>query len=333
MRDRLLELQEEASREIVDAPDLETLKAVKVKYLGKKGEITSVLRGMGKLPAMERPLIGALVNDVREALSALIEETETNLEAAQLAEKLANENVDVTLPGKSISLGSLHPINAVIDEVENIFIGMGFHIAEGPEVETDYFNFEMLNLPKNHPARDMQDSFYISPETLLRTHTSAVQVRSMIDKKGEVPVRIISPGKVYRRDDDDSTHSHQFTQIEGLVVDSGVSMSELHGVLLHLIHQLFGEETEVRLRPSYFPFTEPSVEVDIFHPEKGWIEILGAGMVHPNVLEKAGYNSEKYTGFAFGIGAERIAILKYDIDDIRHFYQNDLRFIKQFKSV
>lgn len=333
MRDRLLELQEEASREIVDAPDLETLKAVKVKYLGKKGEITSVLRGMGKLPAMERPLIGALANDVREALSALIEETETNLEAAQMAEKLANENVDVTLPGKSISLGSLHPINAVLDEVENIFIGMGFHIAEGPEVETDYFNFEMLNLPKNHPARDMQDSFYISPETLLRTHTSAVQVRSMIDKKGEVPVRIISTGKVYRRDDDDSTHSHQFTQIEGLVVDSGVSMSELHGVLLHLIHQLFGEETEVRLRPSYFPFTEPSVEVDIFHPEKGWIEILGAGMVHPNVLEKAGYNSEKYTGFAFGIGAERIAILKYDIDDIRHFYQNDLRFIKQFKSV
>jgi phenylalanyl-tRNA synthetase alpha chain len=333
MRDRLLELQEEASREIVDAPDLETLRAVKVKYLGKKGEITSVLRGMGKLPAVERPLIGSLANDVRESLSTLIAETETKLEEALMAEKLANENVDVTLPGKSISLGSLHPINAVIDEVENIFIGMGFHIAEGPEVETDYFNFEMLNLPKNHPARDMQDSFYISPETLLRTHTSAVQVRSMIDKKGEVPVRIISPGKVYRRDDDDSTHSHQFTQIEGLVVDSGVSMSELHGVLLHLIHQLFGEETEVRLRPSYFPFTEPSVEVDIFHPEKGWIEILGAGMVHPNVLEKAGYNSEKYTGFAFGIGAERIAILKYDIDDIRHFYQNDLRFIKQFKSV
>jgi phenylalanyl-tRNA synthetase alpha chain len=333
MRDRLLALQAEASGAIVDAPDLETLREVKVKYLGKKGEITSVLRGMGKLSAEERPVIGALANDVREMLSTLIEETETNLEEAKMAEKLANENVDVTLPGKSISLGSLHPINAVIDQVEDIFIGMGFHIAEGPEVETDYFNFEMLNLPKNHPARDMQDSFYISPETLLRTHTSAVQVRSMIDRKGEVPVRIISPGKVYRRDDDDSTHSHQFTQIEGLVVDSGVSMSELHGVLLHLIHQLFGEETEVRLRPSYFPFTEPSVEVDMFHPEKGWIEILGAGMVHPNVLEKAGYDSEKYTGFAFGIGAERIAILKYDIDDIRHFYQNDLRFIKQFKSV
>ncbi|WP_028777438.1 phenylalanine--tRNA ligase subunit alpha [Shimazuella kribbensis] len=333
MRDRLLALQGEASQEIVDAPNLESLREVKVKYLGKKGEITSVLRGMGSLSAEERPVIGALANDVRSTLSTLIEETEAKLESAKMAEKLANENVDVTLPGKSISIGSLHPINAVIEEVEDIFIGMGFHIAEGPEVETDYFNFEMLNLPKNHPARDMQDSFYISPETLLRTHTSAVQVRSMIDKKGEVPVRVISPGKVYRRDDDDATHSHQFTQIEGLVVDSGVSMSELHGVLLHLIHKLFGEETEVRLRPSYFPFTEPSVEVDIFHPEKGWIEILGAGMVHPSVLEKAGYDAEKYTGFAFGIGAERIAILKYDIDDIRHFYQNDLRFIKQFKSV
>lgn len=333
MRDRLLALQAEASQAIVDAPDLKTLREVRVKYLGKKGEITSVLRGMGKLPAIERPLIGALANDVRETLTSMIEEAETNLEEAKLAEKLANENIDVTLPGKAISLGSLHPINAVIDQVEDIFIGMGFQLAEGPEVETDYFNFEMLNLPKNHPARDMHDSFYISPETLLRTHTSAVQVRSMIEKKGEVPVRIISTGKVYRRDDDDSTHSHQFTQIEGLVVDSGVPMSELHCVLLHLIRRLFGEETEIRLRPSYFPFTEPSVEVDIFHPEKGWLEILGAGMVHPNVLEKAGYDSEKYTGFAFGIGAERIAMLKYDIDDIRHFYSNDLRFIKQFKSV
>jgi phenylalanyl-tRNA synthetase alpha chain len=333
MRDRLLALQEEASQIIVEAPHLEALREAKVKYLGKKGEITGVLRGMGSLSAEERPVIGALANEVRATLSTLIEETEAKLEQAELESKLANENIDVTLPGKSIPLGSLHPINAIIDQMEDIFIGMGFHIAEGPEVETDYLNFEMLNLPKNHPARDMQDSFYISPETLLRTHTSSVQVRTMIDKKGEVPVRIICPGKVYRRDDDDATHSHQFTQIEGLVVDSGVSMSELHGVLLHFIKKLFGEDTEVRLRPSYFPFTEPSVEVDIFHPEKGWIEILGAGMVHPNVLEQAGYSAEKYTGFAFGIGVERIAILKYNIDDIRHFYQNDLRFTKQFKSV
>jgi phenylalanyl-tRNA synthetase alpha chain len=333
MRDRLLALQEEASQIIVEAPHLEALREAKVKYLGKKGEITGVLRGMGSLSAEERPVIGALANEVRATLSTLIDETEAKLEQAALESKLANENIDVTLPGKSIPLGSLHPINAIIDQMEDIFIGMGFHIAEGPEVETDYLNFEMLNLPKNHPARDMQDSFYISPETLLRTHTSSVQVRTMIDKKGEVPVRIICPGKVYRRDDDDATHSHQFTQIEGLVVDSGVSMSELHGVLLHFIKKLFGEDTEVRLRPSYFPFTEPSVEVDIFHPEKGWIEILGAGMVHPNVLEQAGYSAEKYTGFAFGIGVERIAILKYNIDDIRHFYQNDLRFTKQFKSV
>ncbi|MXQ55416.1 phenylalanine--tRNA ligase subunit alpha [Shimazuella alba] len=333
MRDRLLALQEEASQIIVEAPHLEALREAKVKYLGKKGEITGVLRGMGSLSAEERPVIGALANEVRATLSTLIDETEAKLEQAALESKLANENIDVTLPGKSIPLGSLHPINAIIDQMEDIFIGMGFHIAEGPEVETDYLNFEMLNLPKNHPARDMQDSFYISPETLLRTHTSSVQVRTMIDKKGEVPVRIICPGKVYRRDDDDATHSHQFTQIEGLVVDSGVSMGELHGVLLHFIKKLFGEDTEVRLRPSYFPFTEPSVEVDIFHPEKGWIEILGAGMVHPNVLEQAGYSAEKYTGFAFGIGVERIAILKYNIDDIRHFYQNDLRFTKQFKSV
>jgi phenylalanyl-tRNA synthetase alpha chain len=333
MRDRLLALQDEASREIALSNDLETLRETKVKYLGKKGEITSVLRGMGSLPAEERPLVGALVNDIRENLSTLFDQAEADLEHAAIQAKLANETVDVTLPGVAFPLGSVHPINAIIEQIEDIFIGMGFQIAEGSEVETDYYNFEMLNLPKDHPARDMQDSFYITPETLLRTHTSSVQVRTMLSKEGEVPVRIICPGKVYRRDDDDATHSHQFTQIEGLVVDSGVSMSELHGVLLTLIRKLFGEETEVRLRPSYFPFTEPSVEVDIFHPEKGWIEILGAGMVHPGVLTKAGYDAERYTGFAFGIGVERIAILKYDIDDIRHFYQNDLRFIKQFKSV
>lgn len=333
MRERLLMLQDEASQAIAAAPDLETLRDVKVKYLGKKGELTAVLRGMGKLSAEERPVIGALANEIRTAISTEIDEAEARLAAAKMAEKIENEKIDVTLPGRTIAVGSLHPINAVIEQVENIFIGLGFEIAEGPEVESDHFNFEMLNLPKNHPARDMQDSFYITPETLLRTHTSAVQVRSMLAKGGEVPVRVISPGKVYRRDDDDSTHSHQFTQIEGLVVDRGVSMSELHGVLLHLIQQLFGEESEVRLRPSYFPFTEPSVEVDIFHPEKGWIEILGAGMVHPNVLQQAGYDAELYTGFAFGIGAERIAMLKYDIDDIRHFYQNDLRFIRQFTSV
>jgi phenylalanyl-tRNA synthetase alpha chain len=333
MRDRLLELQEEASKAIATSSQLEALRETKVKYLGKKGGITSILRGMGSLPTEERPIIGALANEVRANLSALIEETEARLANAVLEAKLADEKVDVTLPGAELPLGSLHPIHAIIEQIEEIFIGMGFQIAEGPEVESDYYNFEMLNLPKDHPARDMQDSFYITPETLLRTHTSSVQVHTMISREGEGPVRIICPGKVYRRDDDDATHLHQFTQIEGLVVDRGVSMSELNGVLLILIQKLFGEETEIRLRPSYFPFTEPSVEVDIFHPERGWIEILGAGMVHPHVLEKAGYNSESYTGFAFGIGVERIALLKYDIEDMRHFFQNDLRFLNQFKSV
>jgi len=333
MRDRLETLRQEAASTIQQVGNLEELRECKVKYLGKKGELTSVLRGMGSLPPEERPVIGSLANEIRVSLESLISEKEKALEEALLAEQLKAEKVDVTLPGIPVQMGSIHPLNLIIEQIEDIFIGMGFEVAEGPEVETDYYNFEALNLPKDHPARDMQDSFYITPEILLRTHTSSVQMRALKEKEGQVPVRIIGPGKVYRRDDDDATHSHQFTQIEGLVVDKGVSMSELNGVLLSFIQKIFGEETEIRLRPSFFPFTEPSVEVDIYHPEKGWVEILGAGMVHPRVLEKAGYNSEKYTGFAFGIGVERIAILKYDIDDIRLFYQNDLRFLRQFQSV
>ncbi|MGA8941176.1 MAG: phenylalanine--tRNA ligase subunit alpha [Thermoactinomyces sp.] len=333
MRERLEALKEEAALVIAGVQDLDQLKETKVKYLGKKGELTGVLRGMGSLPPEERPVIGSLANEIRRYLEKLIAEKEKQLEEAVLLEQLKNEVIDVTLPGIKPESGTLHPLQLIIEEVEDIFVGMGFEIAEGPEVETDQYNFEMLNLPKGHPARDMQDSFYITPEVLLRTHTSSVQVRTMIEKEGNVPVRIICPGKVYRRDDDDATHSHQFTQIEGLVVDRGVSMSELNGVLLTLIEKMFGEGTEMRLRPSYFPFTEPSVEVDIFHPEQGWVEILGAGLVHPRVLEKAGYNPERYSGFAFGIGVERIAMLKYDIDDIRHFYNNDLRFLRQFKTV
>lgn len=333
MRERLEALKEEAALVIAGVQDLDQLRETKVKYLGKKGELTGVLRGMGSLPPEERPVIGSLANEIRRYLEKLIAEKEKQLEEAVLLEQLKNEVIDVTLPGIKPESGTLHPLQLIIEEVEDIFVGMGFEIAEGPEVETDQYNFEMLNLPKGHPARDMQDSFYITPEVLLRTHTSSVQVRTMIEKEGNVPVRIICPGKVYRRDDDDATHSHQFTQIEGLVVDRGVSMSELNGVLLTLIEKMFGEGTEMRLRPSYFPFTEPSVEVDIFHPEQGWVEILGAGLVHPRVLEKAGYNPERYSGFAFGIGVERIAMLKYDIDDIRHFYNNDLRFLRQFKTV
>jgi phenylalanyl-tRNA synthetase alpha chain len=333
MRERLEGLKEEATSVIHQAQSLDELRELKVRYLGKKGELTGVLRGMKDLPPEERPVIGSMANEVRGYLEELIAGKEKELEEAVLQEQINREVIDVSLPGIKPEPGTLHPLQLIIEQVEDIFVGMGFEIAEGPEVETDQFNFEMLNLPKGHPARDMQDSFYITPEILLRTHTSAVQVRTLLEKEGQVPVRIIAPGKVYRRDDDDATHSHQFTQIEGLVVDSGVSMSELNGVLLTIIEKMFGEETEIRLRPSYFPFTEPSVEVDIYHPEKGWVEILGAGMVHPYVLEKAGYNPERYSGFAFGIGVERIAMLKYDIDDIRHFYNNDLRFLRQFKNV
>jgi phenylalanyl-tRNA synthetase alpha chain len=333
MRQRLQALAAEATAAIAQATDLDDLRNVNVKYLGRKGELTVILRGMGDLSPAERPLIGSLANEMRVHLEQQLAEKENILREAVFNQRFLLEKLDVSLPGFPTKVGSIHPLHRVIEQIEDLFIGMGFEIAEGPEVETDYYNFEALNLPKNHPARDMQDSFYITPDLLLRTHTSSVQVRTLQQKEGSVPVRIICPGKVYRRDEDDATHSHQFTQIEGLVVDRGISMSELHGVLLAFIEKMFGEGSEIRLRPSYFPFTEPSVEVDIFHPVKGWIEILGAGMVHPKVLEKAGYDAERYTGFAFGMGVERVAMLKYDIDDIRHFYQNDLRFLRQFQSM
>jgi phenylalanyl-tRNA synthetase alpha chain len=332
MRERLEALKQEAAAAIEGAAGLEELREIRVRYLGKKGELTAVLRGMGSLPPEERPVIGGLANEIRNQLEDMLAAKEAALEEAALEERMAAERIDVTLPGITPAVGSIHPLNLVIEQIEDIFIGLGFEVAEGPEVETDKYNFEALNLPKDHPARDMQDSFYITPEILLRTHTSPVQIRVMESKEGAVPVRIICPGKVYRRDDDDATHSHQFTQIEGLMVDTNVSMSELNGVLLSFIEKMFGAGTEMRLRPSYFPFTEPSVEVDIFHPVKGWVEILGAGMVHPRVLEKAGYDPEKVSGFAFGMGVERIAMLKYGIDDIRHFYNNDLRFLRQFRS-
>jgi phenylalanyl-tRNA synthetase alpha chain len=344
MRDRLEALREEAASSIQAAESLEQLKELRIKYLGKKGELTSILRGMKDVAPEERPVIGGLANEIRSALEKQLNEKESDLQEAALKARLKKETIDVTLPGKRAPLGTIHPIQAVIEQIEDIFIGMGFEVAEGPEVESDYYNFEALNLPKEHPARDMQDSFYITPEILLRTHTSPVQVRTMEAKEGQVPVKIICPGKVYRRDDDDATHSHQFTQVEGLVVDRGISMSELNGILLSFAEQFFGMELETRLRPSYFPFTEPSVEMDIscvmcggkgcrVCKQSGWIEILGAGMVHPRVLEHGGYNAERYTGFAFGMGPERMAMLKYGIDDIRHFYTNDLRFLRQFKTL
>lgn len=333
MREQLLQLREKAAASIGVAENLTTLQEMKVKYLGKKGELTTILRGMGQLSPEERPQVGRLANEIRSYIENIIAEREGLLEEEQLQARLQSERIDVTLPGDQPSLGSLHPMTAIVEQIEDIFIGMGFEVAEGPEVELDLYNFEMLNLTKDHPARDMQDSLYITSEILMRTHTSPVQVRTLQQKEGHAPVRIICPGRVYRRDDDDATHSHQFMQIEGLVVDRGVSMGELNGVLLSFIEKMFGEGTEMRLRPSYFPFTEPSVEVDIFDPERGWVEILGSGMVHPHVLEKAGYDPERFSGFAFGMGVERIALLKYNIDDIRQFYQNDLRFLRQFRSL
>ncbi|MFC4766944.1 phenylalanine--tRNA ligase subunit alpha [Effusibacillus consociatus] len=343
MKEQLQELREKALADLAQRVQQNELIDWKVQYLGKKGELTSIMRGMGQVSAEERPIIGQLVNEVREALEQAYEEKETEFRRAALEQKLQSETIDVTLPGRTFPAGVIHPLTRVIQEIENIFIGLGFEVAEGPEVETDYYNFEALNLPKNHPARDMQDTFYLTEEILMRTHTSPVQVRTLEAKKGTVPVRIICPGRVYRRDDDDATHSHVFTQVEGLVVDRNIRMSDLKGILLTFARQMFGQGQQIRLRPSYFPFTEPSTEVDVscyachgdgcrICKHTGWIEILGAGMVHPRVLEMSGYDSEEYTGFAFGMGIERIAMLKYGVDDIRHFYVNDVRFLKQFMN-
>ncbi|NRG34361.1 phenylalanine--tRNA ligase subunit alpha [Niallia circulans] len=341
MEDKLKELQAEALTRIESSNDMKELNEIRIAYLGKKGPITEVLKGMGKLSAEERPKMGALVNVVRDEITSRIEAKQKALEEALVQEKIASETIDITLPGRPVSTGNHHPLTRVVEEIEDLFIGMGYTIEEGPEVEYDYYNFEALNLPKDHPARDMQDSFYITEETLLRTQTSPMQARTLEKHKGKGPVKIICPGKVYRRDNDDATHSHQFMQIEGLVVDENIRMSDLIGTLEVFAKKMFGEDREIRLRPSFFPFTEPSVEVDIscfickgagcsVCKKTGWIEILGAGMVHPNVLEMSGFDSKKYSGFAFGMGPERIAMLKYGIDDIRHFYTNDVRFLKQF---
>ncbi len=344
MKERLLELKEEAIEKIKQSSTMKDLQDVRVAYLGKKGPITEVLRGMGKLPAEERPIVGQYANEIRNEIAENVEKKQVELKELAIQKQLEEETIDVTLPGRPVRTGNHHPLTAVIEEIEDLFIGMGYQIAEGPEVETDYYNFEALNLPKNHPARDMQDSFYITDDILLRTQTSPIQARTMEKHHGVGPVKIICPGKVYRRDHDDATHSHQFTQIEGLVVDEHVRMSDLKGTLTLFAKKMFGDEREIRLRPSFFPFTEPSVEMDIscFKCEgngcnvckaTGWIEILGAGMVHPNVLEMSGFDPKKYTGFAFGMGPDRIAMLKYGIEDIRHFYQNDIRFLKQFQQV
>ncbi|OFI49232.1 phenylalanine--tRNA ligase subunit alpha [Floricoccus tropicus] len=323
--------------------DDKELNDLRVAILGKKGELTEILKGMKDLSAEERPKVGALANEFRDKVTELLELRKEALEKIAMQVALEKEEIDVTLPGTEIKRGTRHVLTQTTEEIEDIFLGMGYQVVDGYEVETDYYNFERMNLPKDHPARDMQDTFYITPEILLRTHTSPVQARTM-DKhdftKG--PLKMISPGRVYRRDTDDATHSHQFHQIEGLVVDENISMGDLKGTLETLIKKMFGEDRKIRLRPSYFPFTEPSVEVDVscfkcggvgcnVCKQTGWIEVLGAGMVHPRVLEMSGIDSNKYSAFAFGLGQERIAMLRYGINDIRGFYLGDQRFTEQFK--
>ena len=323
------------------AKSLNDLNDIRVKYLGKKGELTSILRGMGKLSAEDRPRIGQIVNKARQELEDLIAEKNEQLKQEELETRLINERIDVTLPGRTNPHGHIHPLTLTLLQIKEIFMRMGFSVEEGPEIEKDYYNFEALNLPKDHPARDMQDSFYITEDILMRSQTSPVQARTMEAHEPNSPIRMIAPGRVYRRDDYDATHSPMFTQVEGMVIDKGISLADLKGTLETYLKQTFGPKVKVRFRPSFFPFTEPSAEVDIscvmckgkgcrVCKGTGWLEILGSGMIHPNVLKMSGYDPEQVSGFAFGMGVERIAMLVYGIDDLRLFYDNDLRFLKQF---
>lgn len=340
MEEKIKKMKESALKALGAASSLEEINEIRVKYLGKKGELTQILRGMGSVSEEERPRLGQLANEVRQAVEEKISECTQALKEKIKREKIERQRIDVTLPGVPVAFGSVHPLNIVLEKIQEIFLGMGYEIAGGPEVETDYYNFEALNLPKDHPARDMQDTFFIGDEILLRTHTSPVQVRYMEKKAPELPVKIIVPGKVYRRDDD-ATHSPMFHQVEGLAVDRRITFSDLKGTLDFFAREMFGPQTKTRFRPSYFPFTEPSAEVDIscvmcggsgcrVCSYTGWLEILGAGMVHPRVLEVSGYNSEEVTGFAFGMGVERITMLAFGIDDMRLLFDNDLRFLRQF---
>jgi phenylalanyl-tRNA synthetase alpha chain len=344
LQEKLESLKEVTLLKIKASDTVNELNQIRVEVLGKKGPITEVLRGMKDLSAEERPKVGSYANEIRDVITQAIDEAKLSLEAIALEKALAEESIDVTLPGKRMPQGTRHVLTQIMEEIEDIFVGMGYQVVEGFEVEKDHYNFERMNLPKDHPARDMQDTFYISDEVLIRTHTSPVQARTMEKhdfSKG--PLRMISPGKVFRRDTDDATHSHQFHQIEGLVIDKNVTMGDLKGTLEVMMQKMFGAERSIRLRPSYFPFTEPSVEVDVscfkcggagcnVCKHTGWIEILGAGMVHPNVLEMSGIDPKEYSGFAFGLGPDRVAMLRYGVNDIRNFYQNDVRFISQFKG-
>ena len=339
MKDNVQSMLTQALSEINGAADLAAIEALRVKYLGKKGEVTTLLRSMGAVAPEDRPEMGRIINEAREAIEAALEEAKAVKSASALNDKLIQEQIDVTLPGVAKKRGHLHPLTVVLNEIQDIFIGMGFSVAEGPEVDTVYNNFDALNSPADHPSRSLSDTFYITEEILLRTQTSPVQVRTM--KASSPPIKVISPGRCFRFDELDATHSPMFHQIEGLVVDENITMADLKGTLDVFAKRLFGEHTKTKFRPHYFPFTEPSAEMDIscfkcggkgcrVCKGSGWIEILGCGMVHPNVLEECGIDSEKYTGFAFGMGLDRVTMLRLEIDDIRLMFENDMRFIEQF---
>lgn len=334
-------VKEEALQKIAEAGDLDTLQQLRVSYLGKKGSVQQLMAVMKTLSREEKPAFGQQVNQVKKEITDALGARMEQVQKEAVAKRLEAEKIDITLAGDDMERGTVHPLMMIQQELEDLFIGMGYKVAEGPEVEQDYYNFELANLPKDHPARDMQDTFYIDPNTLLRTHTTAIQMRELEKAHGQLPIKLICPGKVYRRDDDDATHSHQFMQCEGLVVGDHITLADLKGTLEYMANAMFGNGRKVRFRPSYFPFTEPSVEVDVSCPfcngkgcsvckGSGWIEILGAGMVHPHVLEMNGFDPKKCSGFAFGVGLERVAMLKYGIDDIRNFYTNDVRFLKNF---
>ena len=339
MKERLEAIQKEALEKIQNAKDMETLNEIKVEYLGKKGELTQVLKGMKDVAAEDRPKVGQMVNETRAVIEESLEKELSRLAKAKQEEKLAKEVIDVTLPGTKMNVGHKHPNQIALEDLERVFIGMGYEIVEGPEVEYDKYNFELLNIPANHPAKDEQDTFYITKDILLRTQTSPVQARVM--ETGKMPIRILAPGRVFRSDEVDATHSPSFHQVEGLVVDKNITFSDLKGTLAQFATEFFGPETKVKFRPHHFPFTEPSAEMDItcfkcggkgcrMCKGSGWIEILGCGMVHPKVLKDCGIDPEEYSGFAFGIGLERVTLLKYEIDDMRLLYENDTRFLKQF---
>ncbi len=340
MEEQVKQIEKSALEELNSCTELKALEETRVKYLGKKGELTALLKQMGSLSKEERPIIGSMVNKLRDELEEIISSKEEILKKEEIAKKLESEKIDVTLPSTKTRRGSKHPLNRIIEEVEDLFVSMGYDVISGPELETDEYCFERLNLPKGHPARDMQDSFYITTEYLLRTQTSAVQARAMMANKEKSPIRVIVPGKTYRREDD-ATHSHQFNQVEGLVIDKDITFADLKGTLEVFMKHMLGEDTKLRFRPSYFPFTEPSFEVDVscfkcggkgcnLCKHTGWIELLGSGMVHPNVLKMNGYDPDKYTGFAFGTGLDRLAMFKYGITDMRLLYANDVRFLSQF---